>query len=420
MEYIKKDFGSYKLHMIKTNKFKTIKIRISFRSPIKKNEITMRNVLSDILVQSSKNYPTKRDIVIKSQNLYAANISSDNIRYGQYINTDIFLNVLQDKFTEEGNYKNAVEFLRDIIYNPNVSNNKFDNDALSIIKSNARTYLEGIKEDTSYYSVLRLYEAMDKKSPLSYRMCGYIEDLDKIDSSNLYTYYKNMIDKDLMDIFVIGDINFRETEELIRDNFKLRTFKKQRLGYKLEDKKASSRKLIAKETLDNSQSKLAIGCRIHGLSTYDVKYPLTLYSIILGSGTDSKLFKEVREKNSLCYTIGATPNKLDNILLIRAGVDKKNVKKAIDLCEEQMNLMRKGKFSEKDILVAKEFFNTALDSLYESQYSLIDCYYMMEIFGIDEIEIRRKMMNKVTKEEIIKVAKKIKTDTIYCLEGIKQ
>ena len=420
MKYIKKDFGSYKLHMIKTDKFKTIKIRVCFRNKIEKHEITMRNILSDILVQSSKDYPTKRDLVIKSQDLYAANISSDNTRYGNYINTDIFLNVLEDKFTEDGNYKKAVEFLRDIIYNPNVSNNKFDEETLSIIKDNAKTSLEGLKEDSNYYSVLRLYEAMDKKSPLSYRMCGYIEDIEKINSSNLYNYYKKMIEKDLMDIFVIGDIDFKKTEQLIKDNFKLRTFKKQRIGYQLEDKKARSRKLIARETIENSQSKLTIGCRIHKLKSYEIKYPLTLYSIILGSGTDSKLFKEVREKHSLCYTIGSIPNKLDNVLLIRAGVDKKNVKKTVALCEEQMNLMRKGKFTDKDISIAKEFFNTALDSLYESENSLIDCYYMMEILGIDEIETRRKMMNKVTKEEIIKVAKKIKMDTVYCLEGIKE
>ncbi len=420
MKYVTKDFGSYKLHMIKTNKFKTIKIRVCFRSPIVKNEITMRNILCDVLANSSKNYSTKRDLIIKSQDLYAANVVSNNSRIGNYINTDVVLTVLNDKYTEAGNYKDAVSFLKEVIFNPNVSDNKFSSEVVDMVKANAKTSLEGLKEDASYYSVLRLFESMDKNSPMAYRMCGYLEDLDKINPSNLYTYYKNMIDKDLMDIFVIGDINFKETEELIKDNFKLRTFKKQRIGYVLEDKKARGRRFFVKEEDENSQSKLTIGCRIHKLSPYERNYPLTLYNIILGSGTDSKLFKEVREANSLCYTINSVPNKLDNVLVIRAGVSKKNVKKTVDLCEEQMNLMRKGKFSEKDIKFAKEYFSTALDSLYESESSIIDSYYMMEILGIDDIETRRKKMNKVTASEIVKVAKKVKMDTVYCLEGIKE
>ena len=75
---------------------------------------------------------------------------------------------------------------------------------------------------------------------------------------------------------------------------------------------------------------------------------------------------------------------------------------------------------KSDAEVAKEYFSTALDSILESQSSIIDSYYMMEILGIDDIETRRKKMSQVTKQEIIKVAKKIKMDTIYCLEGIME
>lgn len=420
MKYIKKDFGSYKLHMIKTKKFKTIKIRVCFRNVIKKDEITMRNILCDMLTYSSKTYKTKREFTIKSQDLYSASVIGRNMRYGNYINTEIDLTVLNDKYTEVGNYNEAVKFLREIIYEPNVENNKFDNDALEIIKANMKISLEAIKEDPSYYSLIRMNEIMDKKSPISYRMCGYIEDIEKITPDKLYTYYKKMIEKDLIDIFVIGDIEFKETERLIKDNFNSRVFKKQRVGYYLDDKKAKRKSKINKEQDTNSQSKLVIGCRCYKLTKYERDYPLTLYNIILGGSSNSKLFEEVREKNSLCYTINSVPNKLDKTLIIRAGVDKENIKKTIDLCEEQMIAMRKGKFSDEDILKAKEYFQTAIDSIYENQSSLIDSYYMMELLDLDDFKTRLKTIKKVDKSEIIKVAKKVKMDTIYCLEGVKE
>lgn len=420
MEYKKMDLGSYKLHIIKTDKFKTIRVKVSFRRPIKKSEITIRNILCKTLVQSTKANPTKRELIIKSQDLYATTIASSNSRIGNYINTDINLTVLNDKYTEEGNYQKALDFLKELIYEPNVEDNKFDETSLEIVKKQAKTALETIKEDASYYSVVRLLETMNEEGPTSCRMTGYIEDLDEINSTNLYKYYKSMIEKDLMDIFVVGDVDILKTEEMIKEYFPIRTFKKQKSKYLVDSVKPRRRKQIVTEPLENNQSKLAIGCRVVGLTDYERNYPLTLYNIILGSGTDSKLFREVREKNSLCYTISSVPNKLDNILLIRAGIDRKNIKKAISLIETQMNLMKKGKFSESDINIAKEYFSTALDGVDESESSIIENYFMMDLMGLDDLETRRKKMNEVTPAEIIKVAKKIKMDTIFCIEGVSK
>lgn len=418
MEYIKKDLGSYRLHMIKTSKFKTIRVKVSFRRPIVKEEITMRNILTDILVQTSNKYKTKRDLAIKAQDLYAASVSSGNTRIGNYINSDIILSVLNDKYTEEGNFSTAVDFLHDLIYDPNVENGMFSEDQLNIIKTRTKTSLESLKEDSSHYSLIRLLEVMDKNSPMSYRTVGYSEDLEKIDSKNLYDYYLDILKKDLMDIFVIGDIDFDEIENLIRNKFEVKTFKKCREKYYLDEVKPKSRKKVIIESDENIQSKLAIGARLNNLTMYERNYPLTLYNIILGGGEDSKLFRNVREKNSLCYYINSVPQKLDGILIVRAGIDKKNIKKTVSLVEKEMNAIKHGKITENDLNMAKEFFNTAIDSLLESQLSILDHYYMMEILETDDIETRLKKMNEVKLSEVIKVAKKIKIDTVYCLEGI--
>ena len=418
MEYIKKDLGSYRLHMIKTTKFKTIRVKVSFRRPIVKEEITIRNVLTDILVQTSNKYKTRRDLAIKAQDLYAASVSSGNTRIGNYINTDIILAVLNDRYTEDGNFSDALDFLHDLIYDPNIENECFNEEQLNIIKARTKTSLESLKEDSSFYSLIRLLEVMDGDSPMSYRTVGYNEDLDLVDSKKLYKYYLDMLKKDLMEIFIIGDIDFEEMEELVRSKFAVKTFKKCRTKYYLGETKPRSRKKTVIETDENNQSKLAIGARLNGLTMYERNYPLTLYNIILGGGEDSKLFRNVREKNSLCYYINSVPQKLDSILIIRAGIDKKNIKKTVSLVEKEMNAMKHGKVTENDLSMAKEFFTTAIDSLLESQLSILDHYYMMELLGTDDIETRLKKMNEVKLSEIIKVAKKVKIDTVYCLEGV--
>ena len=79
--------------------------------------------------------------------------------------------------------------------------------------------------------------------------------------------------------------------------------------------------------------------------------------------------------------------------------------------------MRKGKFSDKDINIAKEYFCTALDEVLDSPNRILDNYYMMELIGTDTLEEKRRKIMSVTKEDIIKVAKKVKMDTVFLLEG---
>lgn len=418
MKYIKKDMGSFKLHVIKTDKFKTITVKAIFRSPIVKEEITIRNILSDLLMQATKKYDSKRKLTIKAQDLYAAEVTAHNNRLGNYITTAFNLNVLHDKYTEEGNFEEAIKFLGEIIFNPLVIDEKFDKEKIDIIKTNCRSALNSLKEDPSNYSLIRMLEEFDCTSPVSYRLAGYLEDIDKINEENLYEYYKKMLHSDLVDIFVLGDVDCENVSKLFREYFPLRTIKNEKTSYLLNDR--NSRKVRRfNEKIDNSQSKLSIACLTNDLSDYERNYVLTLYNIIFGGGSDSKLFKDVREKNSLCYTIHSVPNKLDKILLIKAGIDKSNLDKTVKLIEKAMIEMQKGQFSDGDISIAREYFLTALEEVQESSDQIIDNYLMMELIGTDNLDTKREMIMKVTKEEIIKVAKKIKMDTIFLLEGVR-
>lgn len=419
MQYIDKDLGSFRLHLIETKKFKTVTMRVVFHSPIKKEEITKRNILSDILLQSSKEYDSKRSLTIKAQELYAADITTNNQRVGNYIFSNFVIQVLNDKYTEKGNLEESIKFLSEIIFNPDVENRKFRTDKFDIVKTNAQIALDSLKEDASNYSLIRLAEAYDKDSPSAYRMTGYKEDLEKITEENLYEYYSKMIDNDYVDIFVVGDIDSQTMTTLVKKYFKFKKVKKPKETYKLALHKCRSRRLIAKETIDNTQSKLAIACPISKLSDYERNYSLILANLIFGGGTDSKLFTEVREKNSLCYTIRSLFVKMDSLLIITAGIDKDNFTKTVDLITKNLNDLKKGKFTEKDLQVAKEFYSTTQEELEENEYRLINDCLSRLILETDPIEERVAKMNKVTKQDVVKVAKKINMDTIFLLEGVK-
>ena len=417
MQVINKDLGSYNLHFIKTDIFKTITMKVIFHTPIIKEDITKRNILSDILLQSTKEYKTRRDLTIKSEDLYAADIYTSNQRVGNYIMTSFILQTLNDKYTEENNFEESIKFLHEIIFNPDVEEERFKEDKLELVKSNATLALNSIKEDAANYSLIRMSEAYDKTSPISYRMTGYLEDLDKITEENLYEYYERMLDNDYVDIFILGDINEKELLPIIKKYFKFKKVKKRKASYYLPNKKPRKRRLFAKETTKNSQSKLAIACPITKMTDYEKNYSLLLANIILGGTGDSKLFTEVREENSLCYTIRSNYNRLDNLMVINAGIDNVNFDKAVELITKNVQDMKKGKFTDSDINVAKEFYKTSAESLMESPSRIINEVLTEEILGVEPLSERVRKIEKVTKKDIMRACKKINMDTVFLLEG---
>lgn len=417
MQYKKLELGSYNLHMIKTDRFKTVNVQIIFSNKIVKEDITKRNFLSDILTYSCKKYKTKKEISIASQDLYAANVYATSYRLGSYYNTDINLYFLNEKYSEKGMMEKSMDFLSEIIFNPNVENNRFDSDSFSVIKNNMRIQIESIKEDTRKYSMIKMLEAMGKDMPYSYHGFGYIEDLDAITEENLYDYYKKFIQSSSIEIFVIGDFDFEEMENIIREKFKFNVFKKKKESPIIIHDKIRNRIKTVIEEDDISQSKLTIGCKTHGLTDFEKHYVLTLYNIILGGDGDSLLFQNVREKHSLCYYVSSSSNKVDNLILISSGITKSNFKKALRLIKKQMQDIAKGNFDLEMLEKAKTRYNSILDEIYDYPNQIISAYYASLILGIDYPEERKKKIMKVTKEDIMELSKKITMDTVYLLGG---
>lgn len=416
MNYVKKDLGAYNLHIIKTNLYKTVTVKIFFREKALKENITKRNFLSRIMMLGSNDYKTKVDLTKAEQDLYAVNISGTNRRIGNYLDTDISLKVLHDKYTEKGNFEKSLDLLDSLIFNPKVTNKAFDETDFNTVYEEYKADLNSLVENKMAYALIKGLEATNDKSVISYRSIGYLDDLEKITRENLYFYYEQVIRHNFVDIFVLGDVDEEYITNVIREKFKINTFKKAPIKTLVDETKTSRTKIV-KEKTSSEQDNLIITLSLNNLTDYERNYPLSLYNAILGGGSESLLFTEIREKNSLAYYVSSTPNKLDNLIIIRGGISKDKSMDAVNIVKKILKDLEGGKIDDDRIAKAKEYYTSAIDDIIESPFQIIESYYMIELLGVDDIETKRKKMLKVTKDEIIAVAKKIKMDTVYILEG---
>jgi predicted Zn-dependent peptidase len=418
MDYNKFKLGAYNLHVIKTNRFKTISIEVYFRREIKKEETTIRHFLSKILIQSTKNYPTLKQLVIEKQNLYNASIISNVGGIGNSSFLCFKLNVLNDTYTEEGNFKKAAKLFFDVIFNPNVDNNKFDFKSFSNTKEQVEADIKAEKENIVKYAIRRMLNNMNEKLPLSFRLDGYLEDLDKITEENLLNYYQQVINSDLVDIFVLGDVDINEIKKLIVEYVKINTIKKPMKNIILNPLKYRRRaKKVMEEEKDIDQAHLVLGFDLYDITDFERKYVLPIYNSIIGGNADSRLFNIVREKHSLAYTTFSGIKSLSSFFFIYSGINKENYEKALRLIRKQLKEIEKGNFDDKEIEKGQKEYINSTKNMEDSDEDIISTYLLKEIAGTDLLEEKVKKIKKVTKNDVIKISKKVKLNTIFLLHG---
>lgn len=417
MIYQKLEQDNYNIHIIKTDKFKTITLKINFKRKLKKDEITMRNTLINILFSSSKMYENKRMLEIETENLYGLGYRGVNYQSGIYNIMSFDVKFLNEKYTEKGMHEKSIDFIYEILFNPNVNNNKFMTKDLNYAKKIVYDNIVSLEENTSLYSQVRMLEVMDD-SINSYRSSGYLTDLDKINEENLYYYYKSIIDNDIIDIFIVGDIddkliNYLKTKFI----FKKRHNELESHFYKNKDFRKKYQEYIEEKNV--SQSKLVMGFKFDNLTDFELRYTMNIFNYILGGSPDSKLFKNIREKESLCYSISSSNLSLNGLFIIKAGINKEDYDKTLKLILKEFDDMKKGKFLVKDIKNGILTYKNTIKELNDSEESIISLYAGEEYLKSDNIKDRLKNISKVTKDDIIRVSKKMKLDTVYLLKGMQ-
>lgn len=407
------DKDRYRLHFIKNKNFKTVFIKFIVWNKLKKEEITKRHLLINNLLFSSSNYKTPRELTIKKTDLYGLNIISNLTRKSNYIFTEISMSVIMDKYAEEGLLKESIMFLFDLLQKPNIKDKGFDLENFNITKQMLKSDLERELEDPNSFAFKNYMKLLSKQVPYNISLLGDLKQLDKINNKNLYDYYRTFFKNNNIDIIITGDFSFEEMEKLFDDKFLLKGSKD-----KIEDLYLSYKKDVTTNIIktDFNQSKLIMGGSTEKFTLKEKKYVSLIYNIIFGNSPKSKLFQNVREKKSLAYSIASNFNRLDGIFVIYAGISKNNYEETKNEIFAQVKEMKKGNFSTEDINNAKTYIKTIIKESDDFQNAIVDRYFNNLYLDIDSKDIQLSEINKITKEDIIKLAKKIEIDTVLLIE----
>ena len=417
MRYKEIKLNNLNIYLMKTDKFKSIFVSLVLINDFNKESLIKNFILRKLLTTSSKSLKDETEVSKKVCDLYNSGISISNNFSKKVISTNFDMEVLEDKYTEKGLFYNALDYYFDSIFNPNIINGKFEKTNYDLVIKSIKEYFEREKESKTGYAYDKAYALMDEEY-LKYPLNGLKEDLKNVDEEIMANYYNDMLKTANATFFVIGNINEKELINYLKNNKNIKFYDNEN---KYEDcifnKNTSLKKGEDKEK--NNQSILILIYKIINLTKRERNVILPVFNRIFGGSSSSKLFKKVREENSLCYNIRSSYSRANSYITIESGISYKNKDKVIKCITEELNNMKKGNITDEEFQEAIDFrkknlkqFDDYIDSLSYIKQSNI-------LFENDDLNERRKQVDTIKKEELIELSNKIKLNVEYVLKGDK-
>lgn len=411
---LKKERGPY---LLLNKAFQTITISVIFPYKYKNIDYMTVRLINDVINRSA-NYKEKQDFkkaLINNQimYLYPSRTSVENTSY-----TKFTLTIPNPKNLKGVSLEKCIAFLADYIYNPFTINGGFETDEVDKFIDIYKKNIEESENLITNYASRRLYEICAPNTRLSSSMASHEKQLDKINAQNLYDFYKQNIINNNPFVFVMGDIDEKEFNDLIKKYI----FKSEESVIGISKNQnhflESSEFQAVTEEKDFFQSYIALVYKVKDMQEKD-RYTLKAIVSLLNNQASFILFKKMRIDNDLVYTTGASCYNRYGILSLHALINRKSKDKAIKTFKEVINLLKNEEYIKPLLEKIKNAERIELIKD-KDRKSLILNDFIDETLGFFKgREYEYKKLSAVKAADIAKLADRLVLDTEYFVRGIK-
>ncbi|PDY47714.1 EF-P 5-aminopentanol modification-associated protein YfmF [Bacillus pseudomycoides] len=417
MEQQMHELGGLRVHMIPTDKYKTNTFVFRFKAPLNEETVTERALLPYVLQSATEKLPSVIRLRQYLEELYGSSLAVDVSKKGEDHIISIYVDIANETYLRDAPplFEKALSMLSDIVLHPATEGSGF---LSSIVESEKRALVQRIEatyDDKMRYANERLIEEMCKVEAYRLSANGQKERVASITNETLYRYYQKVLAEDEMDLYIIGDID-EDAVDLVGKYFSIAPRTAKDKNVILHKRNNEEQEIVEKQEL--KQSKLNIGYRTYITYRDEDYFALQLFNGLFGGFSHSKLFVNVREKNSLAYYAASRFESHKGLLFVMSGIEAKNYEKAVEIIKEQMKAMQNGDFSEEEIHQTKSVIQNQILEAIDTPRGFVEMLYHGVIAERTRpVEEWLTGIERVTKEKIVKVANNIELDTIYFLHG---
>ncbi|MFJ7933202.1 EF-P 5-aminopentanol modification-associated protein YfmF [Sporosarcina sp. NPDC096371] len=408
------------LYIRKSDQFKTVNFSVKWKTDLDEKKSAQRAVLSNVLQDSNGRYRTQTAFRNTLDELYGAVLYTDVAKRGNTHIFSLYAECVNDEYLSEGGVLDEVlGLIQTTIFEPNLVDGQFDE---AIVAREKRSVIERIRslyDDKTRYAQKRMLELIRPNQAASASSYGTEADVQAITSAELFASYEDMLDKDEIDLYIVGDIDADVMIEKVKKmfTFKARPTRERQLGTQVPADQTVAVQHVG-EQQDMKQGKLHLGFSTPITFKHPDYAKMQVTNGVFGGFAHSKLFMNVREKESMAYYASSAYASHYGLIYVMAGIDADLEEKAVNLIKEQLVALQQGDITALELDQTKALLANGIKSAFDSARGQIEVFDQYK--EQDEHFTAEKLIagwQAVTKEDVQQMASEITLEIVYLLSG---
>lgn len=400
------------------NRFKQNALSIQYVRPMRREEAAMNALIPSVLLRGCNSAPDLRQITMRLDTLYGASVSPISRRSGDYQTTGFYVGMMDDRFAMGGEplLEETLAFVGELLFDYPTENGGFLDAFVQGEKTNQIYAIEAERNDKRTYAAQQLLKKMCGPDSFGLPRMGEPEEVSAITPQALLRHYETLRRESPVELFYVGSAQPGKVEAALQ-----KIFAGEKRDYRPlppQTDLAPGPKQALSEAMEIAQGKLAMGY-VTPITNRSTAFPaMQMLSTVFGGGMTSKLFQNVREKQSLCYSIGSGYYGAKGIVLVSAGIDFDKEQHVRQEVEKQLDACRRGEISQAEVDAARHSLISALQAVPDSPSSIENYYSTMTLNGCGmDPQRHRAALEAVTAEDLVAAAKTLELHSTYFLKG---
>ena len=404
------------LNTLDAQKFNRCRITIRFQYPACRETATASAVLPLVLERCCADYPDMTLLSRRLAKLYGADLSVDNSTNGANRVLTVSVTGIKDEFALEGEDLTAeyADLVFGVAFRPYLVNGRFDEEALAIERGKLRQQLQAEVNDKRLYCVRQARRRFFGDSLAGVERDGYLEEVDGVTPQLLTQVYEEMLCRANIEVTAIG-----AKDETVR-RLLLAALEGRKRDWQAPlpglfmPRRQPDRQV---ETMDMVQAKLCLLFTAGRCTGAQEIAASRLAMALYGGSVTSRLFLNVREKQSLCYYCSSSYTSVTGCMMVDSGVEPANARKAEAAILKELAQLCDGPITDEEMEDCRRGLLSSLESV-EDSLSGLEGWYFAEIARGGPVSTpaqARAALEQVTKEQVRQVLRQFTLSVSYLL-----
>lgn len=387
--------------------------------PMQEAEAAMNALIPAVLLRGTVQHPDLRSITLHLDDLYGASVGALVRRVGDYQTTGLYCGFMEDRYAMEGDEILApmVAFLRELLLEPTLENGGFCEEFVQSEKKNLISTIESELNDKRAYAAARLLKIMCGADSFGIPRLGEKAWVEKINALSLYRHYQRILRESRIELLYVGSAEPTTIAALTAEL--MESFDRSYVNLEVQTPFRDAGGQHDQEDMDITQSKLCMGFVTPITNQSEEFAAMQLLNAIFGAGMTSKLFMNVREKMSLCYSIGSGYYGSKGIITVSAGIDAEQEKTVRNEILRQLDACKEGEITQEELTAARESVLSGLQTVHDSPGSIEGYHATAALSGLRlSLKEYREAVCNATLADVTAAAKTMELHSSFFLKGV--